>query len=147
MYRELFRPEPKLPVTAMQTHQIDAPLTSHWRKATCEEVECTKYLQGYGIPLKGLDAEDLGLLRKFVEQYRIRCSRVEINDGEWHLWVEPGQRCLLADTHRKRLDREEIFLVRPGDWRGNPGDREPIVFSGADPFADHLHTSLDNIRE
>lgn len=145
MERPLNRPAPGLPVEAMRTHHILAPLSSHWRKATCEEIDCPEFRKGYGIPLKSLDDEDLGLIRRFVETYRIRCSRVEVENGEWHLWVEAGQRCLRASTHRLRLDREEHFLTRNGDWRGSDG-ADPLVFSGADAWADHLQTCLDNIR-
>lgn len=146
-HRPLYRPEPMLPVTAMQTHQALAPLETHWRKATCEEVDCLAWREGYGIPLKSLDDEDLGLIRQFVQTYKLECVKIEIADGEFHLWFEAGQRCLRADTHRLRNDDPYIFLTRDGDHRGNPSGRDPVIFSGADAFADHLHTALEQIGE
>lgn len=144
--RPLNRVEPKLPASAMRSHLILAPEQTHFRAATCEEIQCPQFLKGYGVPLKDIDAEDLGLLRSFIETYKLKASRVEIKDGEWHLWFEAGQRCLRASTHRMRIEKPEIFVVRDGDHRGNPLGTDPIIFSGADAWADSLQTNLDKLR-
>lgn len=145
--RPLNRVAPKLSNDRMQTHTILAPLQTHWRKATCEEVACKPFLEGYGVPLKGLDADDLALLESFIKVHKMKASKVEITDGEWHYWFAPGQRCLRASSHVRRLDREEIFLVRNGDWRGTDPTQDPITFSSADSWADHLGTHLDKFKE
>lgn len=33
---------------------------------------------------------------------------------------EPGQDCFRRTEHRVRVDRPELYVVRDGDWRGNP---------------------------
>jgi hypothetical protein len=38
---------PKLPPQAFKTYQIVAPVSSHWRPATCAEVECPHHLHGW----------------------------------------------------------------------------------------------------
>ena len=42
---------PALPVTAMKTYSIDAPMGTHFRAATCVEVECV-HQEGKWVALK-----------------------------------------------------------------------------------------------
>lgn len=140
--RPLNRVTPLLSVDKMQTHHILAPADTHFRKATCEEVECPHYLKGWGLPLKGLDEGDIWQAKNSGRKW----TELEIKAGEKHLWFEAGQPCFRASTHRIRIEREEVFLLRPGDWRGQPSDRKPIVFSGADAWADSVQTNLDQIE-
>lgn len=142
MSRPLNRPKPGLPAEMMKTHAIIAPMSTHWRRASCEEVQCEAYLKGWGVPTKGLDEQDIALLRGCGRKF----SEIEIKDGETHFWFEPGQSCLRASTHRTRLDKPEIFVVRDGDWRGNPRGTDPMIMSGADAWADSLHTNLEQIE-
>ena len=141
--RPLNRPTPGLPAHMMQTHAILAPIETHWRKASCEEVQCEAFLKGWGVPAKDLDEQDLALLKSCGRSY----SEIEIKDGEWHYWFPPGQPCFRASTHRIRLDRPELFVRRDGDWRGNPRKTEPQLFSSADAWADSLRTNLDAIEK
>jgi hypothetical protein len=43
----LFRIEPQLPVGATKTYSALAPLATHFRAATCEDVDCGNYLHGW----------------------------------------------------------------------------------------------------
>jgi len=138
----LFRPKPELPAGQMRTHHILAPAATHWRKATCEEVGCLAYQHGWSLALTGLDEDDIWQARNAGRSYR-----EETGDAGPMLVFEPGQPCFRTSTHRIRIDRPEIFLVREGDWRGNPRKIEPTTFSGADAWADSLHTNLSQIGE
>lgn len=140
MNRPLFRPTPKLPVQAMQTHHILAPTSTHFRRATCEEIGCLPFHHGWVLPLEGLDEGDIWQARNAGRRYHQQTNE----DGAHFLYFEAGQPCFRAATHTKRVDRPELFIVRNGDWRGSDGE-EPIRFSGADAWADHLGTSLDRI--
>jgi hypothetical protein len=143
MNRPLFRPDPLLPVTQMVTHAIVAPLVTHWRKATCEEIGCLHFHHGWAFHTAGMSPKLLAAAKTSGRQYRV--ERHE--SGE--TWVfEPGQPCFRASEHRIRLDREELFIRRSGDWRGNPDGRgtKPLIFSGADAWKDSLGTTLDHCR-
>lgn len=115
--RELNRVEPRGRPQEYKTYQITAPLGTHWRKATCAEVGCPDYLHGWRVRVEGLtprllhDARTSG--RKHTEQH--------IAEGETWLVYEAGQPCFRSAEHRLRLEREEIYAVRDGDWRRSFG--------------------------
>lgn len=140
--RELNRVPPKLPAAAMLTHLVAMPLLTHWRRATCEEIGCLAHRYGWTLQRAGLDDEDMALLRASKRRFR-----EELGDGGSLLVFEAGQPCLKASEHRVQMDRPPLFIARDGDFRGNPRGTDPIVFSGADPFADHLHTHLDQFEQ
>lgn len=142
----MFRIEPNLPVHAYKTYVISAPLASHWRKATCQEVTCEQYQLGWKIvaDLKTDMGQRQALLisrsgRKFTEE------RVP---GELTEYVfEPGQQCF--NEHRTRLDKPERFIERGGDWRGNPREERRVHVNPdnwVESFAEHqdkLHTAIE----
>ena len=43
----IFRIDPQLPTDAMKTYSIMAPKSTHFRKATCAEMDCPSYLHGW----------------------------------------------------------------------------------------------------
>ena len=47
-------------------------------------------------------------------------TELHVAEGENWLVFEAGQDCFRSEQHRKLLDRQEIFIARDGDWRGNP---------------------------
>lgn len=116
----------KLPVSAMQTYKVASPRSTHTRPATCEEVGCAAYLKGWVTTVpRGSDQERS--LRQFVGRHApdgLRRDGKEISDaaaGEVRFIFAPGSPCFRASTHRKSLQRPELFLVRGGDWRANTG--------------------------
>jgi hypothetical protein len=141
MERQLNRVAPRLPVQAMQTHHILAPAATHWRKATCEEIGCLDYHHGWVLPLDGLDEGDIWQARNAGRAYVQQTNE----DGKIFLHFEAGQPCFRAMTHRIRVERPELFIVRNGDWRGSDGE-QPLRFSGPDAWRDHLGTHLDKIN-
>lgn len=142
MNRPLNRVTPTLPVNAMQSYGILAPLESHWRRASCEEIGCVDHHYGWVLPLEGLDAGDIWQARNCGRRYHQQTNE----DGKVFLHYEAGQPCFRARTHRIRIDRPELFVVRGGDWRGVDRDQRSIRFSSADAWQDHMHTTLDKIR-
>lgn len=110
------RCEPKMPPQAYKTFAILAPVSSHWRKATCAEVDCPNYLNGWRVRIEGLDEEMLHAARASGRRF----TELHVAEGETWLVYEAGQPCFRAGQHRKRLDEPELYVVRDGDWRGNP---------------------------
>jgi len=146
MNRETFRPQPTLPAERMVSFEIKAPLATHWRRATCVEVGCPDYQHGWTVAVSVLRPSDRELFRQ--KGFRF----IDIDGGTGPaLLFEAGQPCFRASQHRTRMDREEIFLQRPGDWRvpirqsGALG--KPVIFSSPDAFADALHTQLDKFAD
>jgi len=118
MNREPNRLDPALPARAMQTFQISAPVSTHTRKATCEEVECAQFLRGWRMKI------DLGteLGQKqayYIKHHSGRAYKViGQHDGLVELEFSGNQPCFAE--HRVRIDRPEIYRVKGGDFRGNP---------------------------
>lgn len=142
--RPLNRPDPLLPVTKMVTHAILQPLLTHWRSATCAEVDCAHYLNGWGVAKRHVDDRLLAA----IKQAGYRFSTIEIEEGQDHLWFEAGQPCFKAGDHRLPVGRDPLFVARSGDWRGNPdgANAKPLVFSGADAWKDSIGTTLDRCQ-
>jgi hypothetical protein len=107
-----------MPESAMQTFAISAPKETHTVPATCEEVECPQYARGWQMKI------DLGTPLGQQQARYIKYSSgrsykiVEQRDGLVTLEFKGGQPCFRE--HRKRIDRPEKFLVKGGDFRGNP---------------------------
>lgn len=110
------RPDPKMGPESYKTYSIHAPLSSHFRPATCAEINCPHYVHGWRTRVEGLPAELLHAARNSGRHYR----EVKLAEGETWLEFPAGQRCFQATEHRTRIDKPELFIVRDGDWRGNP---------------------------
>lgn len=130
------RIQPAMQSGQYKTYEIDAPLRTHFRRATCVEINCLQYIHGWRIRIEGLSPEMIFTAthsgRKWV--------RESLSETETWLVFEPGQQCFRDSTHRIRIERPEIYVVRGGDFRGNP--RGEIVIHNdpmdwVDDFANH----------
>lgn len=115
----LNRLPPAMRIEAYKTYNIAAPLETHWTAATCEQVDCPQYLNGWAIQLEILTPQDQYMVRtagrKFVEH--------SVGPGQTWLVFEPGQPCFRAGTHMRKLERDDVYGIRAGDWRGDPTRR------------------------
>lgn len=121
--REPFRVPPTVPVHAMKTYAIDAPLSTHWRPATCVEVDCPNYLNGWVTTVETdteLGAAQSHYIRNDSGRFYIA---EQIDMARMRFTFAAGQRCFKSSEHRVRLDRQELYVVRDGDHRGNPTGR------------------------
>jgi hypothetical protein len=116
LVRRLFRATPALPVSAMQTYAFVQSLPSHWRPATCAEVDCPHYLNGWETRVP-VGSELTEMARSLKGQWSFVETR---EDAEAVFTFPPGQPCFRASEHRISLERDPVALVRGGDWRGNP---------------------------
>lgn len=115
--------EPNLPVQAYRSFTVAAPEETHWRPASCAEVDCRHYLQGWWSTVDERTQLGQGQAyyirhdsgRRFVESRSV--------DGQLTLfWFEPGQVCFSAGSHRTAIGRPALWVSRNGDWRANLGD-------------------------
>lgn len=127
--RPLNRYAPALPVQHMQTYRIASPVGTHTRPATCAEVGCTPYLQGWVTVVPASSPDPKAYTADYVravaagrvDHIRRHCTERAAEGGLVEFHFPAGQRCFSESKHRKSLDRPEIYLVRGGDWRGNTG--------------------------
>lgn len=148
MIQQVFQPHHQLnrfpsalPVTAVQTYQVLAPLRTHFRKATCAEVDCPHHLHGWRSVLPSDDPR-CDYIRHASGR---RFTEVKREGGLTEFRFHPGQDCFAAADHHVRLEREERFLIRSGDHRGNPDGRvtEVSCASWTDDFGEHQEKLAD----
>lgn len=128
--------------TQIKTFQIAAPAATHFRPATCAEIECPAWANGWVTYLDESSAAG----RQQAQYIRAKSERAFTErrepDGRTAMVFKPGQRCFRSGDHRVQLEREPLFIARDGDaWR-RVG--EPHVFGGrlaadnwVDEFAHH----------
>lgn len=120
-----FRIASKLPVTSVKTYSLAAPIPTHYRPASCAEARCPNHEFGWRTVID--ESTELGRAqahyieresgRKFVRE--IGRTHTEAPDtGLATYTFEAGQKCFTQ--HQVSLDREPLYVVRDGDWRGNP---------------------------
>ncbi|MDQ7910260.1 hypothetical protein RB614_37780 [Phytohabitans sp. ZYX-F-186] len=138
---------PKLNPNAYRTFEVRSPLSTHWRNATCAEVECRHLLSGW---VSRIDVS--------TEQGRTWAAAIKAS-GRRYTYEQngtvvtfkfgPGQQCFQA-PHKVRTGRQELYVVRDGDWRGNPTGRtrqhrQPGLF--VEEFEEGLSRLRDRIQQ
>ena len=125
------------------TYQATWPKSSHWRKATCEEVDCPHFLMGWVTKvLIGSDMDDY--IREVSKSRKYKVVR----EGELNAYYfDAGQQCFggEAGTHHKKLERG-AWLTKNAATR-NPKFLEQVAMESErwiDEFNEEAHRS--NIR-
>lgn len=132
---------PALPVRAMASYIISAPLATHWNLATCADVECPQYLHGWESHID--ERTDLG---KRQAHYIRRESGRKFTETRNELGVtvfsfEAGQKCFAQ--HKARNMRDDTYLERGGDHRGYFSTRE---HKNADNWTESFALNQDRIK-
>ena len=136
---------PLHPVSAYRTYGLSMPLKTHWRRATCAEVSCLQYLNGW---VSTFDlSTDLG-----AKQYHF-CSR-EDRDRSFteertalnlvRLSYPAGTPCFRRGQHQVPLERPARLIVAHGDWRGFLG--APRVHARAQDWVEDFSLHADKIN-
>lgn len=133
-------------VEAYQTFGMKQPLATHWRRATCAEVKCKRYLNGWKttfIP---------GTPRGEQIRFQIKNSPIKRKykvvrlPDRIEVLFEAGQECFVQDhpstAHKKSLQRPQIHVVRKGDWRRGWDARNVSSSEWIDRFA----TNQDKLK-
>lgn len=148
MGAQLSRIQPLMGPEAYKTYAVVSPLGTHFRPATCEEVGCPHYANGWRVRVEGLPPELVHAARtsgrKYMEQH--------VADNETWLVFDAGQACFRASDHRTRKsDRPPLYVVRDGDYRGNPRRTKDRVHhtpdNWLDDFATHQQAIADEIEK
>ena len=130
----------------MKTYSIVAPRSTHFRKGTCEEAGCLAHRRGWRTVVDErleLGQAQAHYIRK-VSHRKFTESKGE--DGLTTFTFPPGQECFAS--HTIRIDRPEIYVVRDGDWRGNPRGTAPKRHVRAEDWVEDfaLHQGRVNDR-
>lgn len=137
-----FRLNPAMSVDSYKTYQVTAPVATHTRAASCEEVGCQQQEQGWASAID--ESTELGQKQAwYIRNQSGRHFREARNQmpGLTLFIFEPGQQCFAE--HRVPLDRPALYIVRGGDWRGNP--RGEVVRRKPDEWVDDFATHQDKL--
>lgn len=177
--RPLTRVTPRLPPQSVKTYQVTAPVSTHWRPATCAEVDCAAWRHGWRTVVDertdlgerqaayirstcvpdALAASPAGRGRRRYVEHR---DAHQVQDGTGPpagvvagltvFEFPAGQVCFASgnEAHRVPLERQPLYLVRGGDWRGNPrgtpGRQHARPEDWVDDFATHQQQLDDTLR-
>jgi hypothetical protein len=140
---QLFRVDPHLPASAYQTYIVAAPVQTHTRVAQCSEVDCQSQARGWAMLID--ESTELGQRQAYYLRYVAgRAYREEREaTGLTRFTFPAGQRCFAE--HRVSNDRPELYLIKGGDWRGNPLELPLYRHDSAENWVDDFATHQDNI--
>jgi hypothetical protein len=135
-----------LPPTAYTTYTIAVPLATHWRAATCSEVDCPQWLNGWQSLVD--EATELGQQQAYYIRHdrTRRHTETRTPEGLTAFTFEPGQQCYAASSHRIQNGRPERYIQRSGDHRGNP-DGRVTEHTGAAPWVDSFGENQERLAD
>lgn len=124
-----------------KTYEIAVPRATHWRSATCAEVDCRPYQYGWVTRvLPG--SQDEAAVRASGRSF----TAEQAEGGFLQFVFPPGQPCFRASVHQLPLERPPLYVVRDGDWRGNPTGQVRQHVNG-DDWVDDFATHQQNIAD
>ncbi len=141
MQRPVNRAQPLMPTQAYKTFAVRSPLSTHHRRATCAEVDCPDYLNGWQLRVEGLPDDLLFVARNSGRKYQ----ELNVAQGETYLIFEAGQPCFRESTHTVSLERPEFFFAGRGDWR-RFSHRRAQQYDKPEQFVDDFATHLDTLK-
>lgn len=146
----VYRLDPAGPVHAYKTYSIGQPLSTHWRRATCAEVDCPRYVNGWTTELYPADSTQHQIAANWIRSQRrtLRFTEELCEDGLVVFSFESGQECFKGrdGQHRAPLGRLPLLINRDGDYRGNPTGRK-LVHTRAEDWRDDLGEHLGHLAD
>lgn len=139
--RPLTRMQPAGPAAAYKTFAITVPKATHTMPATCKQVDCPQYLNGWKTILDKSQMRLIHMVRTSGRSYK------ESVEESIHTFVfEPGQPCFKAAEHSIQI-RPEIYSVRGGDYRGNPLGTPTRIHNNPADWVEDFSESVEKLRE
>jgi hypothetical protein len=130
-----------------KTYSWNRPLSTHWRQATCEEVRCDDFVNGFLLTID--ISTKLGAKQyHYLTHDRERSYTID----EVGLYIRnfiypPGTRGFAGDKHDHRLPvgREPLLSVRAGDWRKYlaPAYRHAYIDDWVEDFAENQNRIVE----
>ncbi len=141
MKHETFRTEPLMAVTAYKTYAVSMPAQTHTRVVDCETYGCAAHHQGWKTVLDLTQAAHRDAATWIVND-SLRHHTMERAENIVTFLFPPGQACFAE--HRVAI-RPANYLVRDGDWRGNPTGRK--VAMGQQQWVDDFGEHQEKLAE
>lgn len=142
----VFRLEPPLPARAYQTYRVDAPLATHWRRASCDEYGCAAYQNGWVTRVDERVEQGMAQAYYIRKQSGRSFTEEKLTDGLTEFRFPAGQPCFSRSRHRLPVGRPEIFLRLGGDWRGNPLGTPAYRHTKPEYWIEDFQESLEEMR-
>lgn len=130
---------------------LRSPEQTHFAAATCAEVECSAYLNGWITRIDETsqqvfddDGNEVPLATRQAQAAYIRRHRKgEFTETRQENNVTafkfgPGHRCFASSTHKRRLERDVFYQIQGGAGRVNVG---------ADEWVERFAISTENIAK
>jgi hypothetical protein len=136
------RMAPTLPVQTLQSFEIVSPVETHFRVLTCKEADCQRHRDGWRSVLDTSTVQG-AQQAKWIHSYSGRRFTYTQVGPVVTFTFAAGQSCFTK--HQKPLERPELFVVRDGDWRGNPTGNA-MRHTQPEHWVEHHAESLDKIR-
>ncbi len=130
----------RMPRGAYRNYAIRAPRKTHMRPATCQEVDCPAYANGWEIQKELLTPELLYAATNSGRRFR----EERVAEGRTLLKFYAGQPCFAS---------HEVSLERPAFFYAGPGRNETFSIHRATQFQrpedwqDDMQTNLDVVRK
>lgn len=137
---EPFRLSPQGPVQAYQTFSV-RPRSDQTIRTVCEQVNCQQWREGWESVID--ESTDLGKAQAtYIRTQSGRTFReMRTEAGLTVFRFESGQRCFAE--HRTR---PELYLVRDGDYRGNPTGQRRVHTRAAD-WVEHMQEEFGKFSD
>ena len=107
---------PALPPERKKSYVIAQPEATHFKRVSCSDIDCGTQASGFIVRVD--EAVPFGQKQAFYLRHHSGRSYSEHNEnGLTEFVFPPGSECF--DNHDVAI-REPVFIVKGGDWRGNP---------------------------
>jgi len=136
------RIKPAMPIQAVQTFEVVSPLETHYKVVSCKEIECVRERDGWRTVLDVSTVNGQQQAR-WITHYSGRRFTYEQTGAIITFTFSPGQSCF--NKHQKPLGRPELYVVRDGDWRGNPTGNQRI-HTKPEHWVEHSEEELARLR-
>lgn len=140
-----FHLEPAAPAAAYKTYALVRPQGTHVKTASCVDVDCPQYWHGWVTEVD--ETSTLGQMQAHYIRSESRRLFVEerTREGFTRFTFEAGQVCFAE--HQVAVERDPVFIVRGGDWRGDPlgepARRHTSAQDWVEDFAEHQQMIAD----
>jgi hypothetical protein len=122
-----------------------------FRRASCEEVECKHWQEGWTFSVEMLEADKE---LNYIARHAGRRYEERVLDGKRYLVYSPGQPCFASNNHKLPIDEKPFLFVGRGDYRtfnrqGLPpaGRQHTRTEDWVDDFATHQDTLAREIEK
>lgn len=143
--RPIVRAEPRMATHQYKTFAVRSPISTHYRRATCAEIECPDYLNGWYLKIDGTPEDLLYIAKNSGRKYVVGEVMLDNGDIFQALIFEAGQGCFRESTHVISLERPEFFFAGRGDHRSF-STRKAQQYDRPDQFVEDFEDHLARLR-